>query len=174
MSSRIDPRTRRATKPGGSNSSGGMVTFLVLMTPAALFALPTTLLAVVGLIPTAVAYLVDRDPDKLAPITVGALNICGILPFVMGMWKHGHTMSESLRLLGDPFTWLVIYGAAALGWGFYFLVPPMIANFEIMRAESRIMALHEAKRELVVEWGPEVAFDDEELARKNKPPESKS
>ena len=50
---------------------GGALTLILLIIPAALIVLPTSILFGVGMIPTIVAYVVDRDPDKSAPITVG-------------------------------------------------------------------------------------------------------
>ncbi len=130
--------------------------------------MPTALLVAVGMIPSLVAYIVDRDPDKTAAMTVAPLNICGILPFTMDMWKHQHTMQAATQALADPLTWLVMYGAAAIGWALYFLVPPIVTNFEVMRAEARIETLIGKKKDLVEEWGPETAMTDEALIEKHK------
>lgn len=150
-------------KKRAKRSGGGMGTLLFLLAPASIFALPTALITLIGMIPTVVAHICDRDPDKTAPICVGAINICGILPFVMDLWKHQHTMQAAMKLLGDPFTWLVMYGAAAVGWGFYYLIPPIVTNFEVTMAEGRIESLLKKRRELMEEWGGEVAMDDEQL-----------
>ena len=144
-----------------AKSGGGMTTFLFLATPASLFVAPTTVIMVPGLLPTMVAYIIDRDPDKTAPLTVGALNLCGTLPFAMDLWLHQHTLPAALHLLGDPLTWLVMYGAAAVGWAFYYLIPPIVTNVEVMRSEARIESLQRTKREMVAEWGPEVGAEDE-------------
>ena len=164
------PKSRSKKNPAkkSSGGGGGLVTFLVLAAPAALFAMPTALLFAVGLVPSFVAYIVDRDPDKTASMTVGPLNICGILPFTMDMWKHQHTMQAATHALGDPLTWLVMYGAAAVGWALYFLVPPIVTNFEVMRAESRIESLNGRKKDIVEEWGGDVALTDEALVEKHK------
>ena len=162
------PKSRAKKKPVKKGGGGGLVTFLVLAAPAALFAMPTALLVAVGMIPSFVAYIVDRDPDKTAPMTVAPLNLCGILPFTMDLWKHQHTMQAATHALGDPLTWLVMYGASAIGWALYFLVPPIVTNFEVMRAESRIETLNGKKKDLVEEWGPDVALTDEALVEKHK------
>ncbi len=163
------PKSRAKKKSSKKNGGGGgLVTFLVLAAPAAIFALPTALLFSVGMIPTFVAYIIDRDPDKTASMTVGPLNLCGVLPFTMEMWKHEHTMQAATHALGDPLTWLVMYGASALGWALYFLVPPVVTNFEVMRAQSRVETLMAKKKDLVEEWGPDVAITDEALVEKHK------
>ena len=163
------PKSRGKKKPPPRKSGGGgLVTFLVLAAPAALFAMPTALLFAVGMIPSFVAYIVDRDPEKTAPMTVAPLNLCGILPFTMDMWKHQHTMEAATHALGDPLTWLVMYGASAIGWALYFMVPPVVTNFEVMRAEGRIETLNGKKKDMVEEWGPDVALTDEALVEKHK------
>ena len=152
-------RTRRPPQRKG----GGMITLLMLAAPVSLFVLPTALLMVVGLVPTVVAYIVDRDPEKTAPIAVGAINVCGVLPFLMDMWKHQHTVQKAMQLLGDPLTWLVMYASAALGWFFFYFIPPIVTNIELMRLEARITSLQNTRRDLAEEWGSDVALDDEAL-----------
>ena len=158
-------RSRKKPKSGGG---GGLFTFLILAAPAGVFAMPTALLFLVGLIPTFVAYIADRDPDKTAAMTVAPLNICGVLPFTMEMWKHQHTMQAAFQALGNPLTWLVMYGAAAIGWAIYFMVPPVVTNFEVMRAQARVQSLNGRRKDLVEEWGPDVGITDEELVEKHK------
>ncbi len=160
-------KSHKAQNAGGGG--GAVVTFLLVATPAMIFAMPTAVLVIVGMVPSFVAYIIDRDPAKSAGMTVTPINICGILPFTMDMWKHQHTMSAALHLLGDPITVLVMYGAAAVGWALYFIIPPIVSNFEVLRAQSRIETLIAKKAELIEEWGPDVGISDEELHQKLKP-----
>lgn len=138
---------------------GNVWTFMLLVIPAAMVMLATTVLLLVGMIPTMVAFVIDRDPDKPAPITVGGLNFCGCLPFAIDLWKHGGGVAQVMKLLVDPMAWLVMYGAAAVGWAFFFGIPPLVASAEIMRSERRVELLKTKKVALVKEWGPEVAGD---------------
>lgn len=133
--------------------------FLLLILPAALVVLPTTIVFGVGMIPTIVAFVTDRDPEKPAPITVGGLNFCGCMPYAIDLWRHGHTIGAAAKLFLDPLAWLVMYGAAAIGWAFYYGIPPMVAGVEVGRSEKRIEVLKAQKVALVQEWGPEVADD---------------
>jgi len=156
---RRPPAKSKHRKKGGSR----VWLFLLLILPAALVILPTSILFGIGMIPTMVAYVIDRDPEKSAPITVGGLNFCGCMPFAIELWKHNHTIMAAMKVFGDPLSWLVMYGAAAVGWAFYYGIPPAIASAEIMRAEKRIDSLRQKKVKLVQEWGPDVAgdaFDD--------------
>ncbi|PWC50235.1 hypothetical protein ACHMW5_12460 [Azospirillum melinis] len=138
---------------------GGALTLILLIVPAALIVLPTTILFGIGMIPTIVAYVVDRDPDKSAPITVGGLNFCGCMPFAIDLWKHQHTIGAAAKIFADPLAWLVMYSAAAVGWGIYYGIPPLVAGMEVSRAEKRVEVLKQKKVALVQEWGPDVAGD---------------
>ncbi|ALG73495.1 membrane protein [Azospirillum thiophilum] len=138
---------------------GGALTLILLIIPAALIVLPTSILFGVGMIPTIVAYVVDRDPDKSAPITVGGLNFCGCMPFAIDLWKHQHTIGAAAKIFADPLAWMVMYSAAAVGWGLYYGIPPLVAGMEVTRAEKRVDVLKQKKVALVQEWGPDVAGD---------------
>jgi hypothetical protein len=140
----------------GKKSSNGMVTVLLILFPAGLVFLPSTILLTVGMIPTAVAYVVDRDPDKTAPMTVGGLNFVGVVTFLVNLWQAGHTMAALSKVLTDPFAWLVMYGAAGLGWSLYYGIPPAVAGWITLRAESRIARRTEEQQELIALWGSEV------------------
>lgn len=148
-----------ATKRKRRKRGGNLWTFLLLIVPAALVVMATTVLFIIGMIPTAVAFVIDRDPEKPAPITVGALNFCGCLPFAIDLWMRGNTLAALGKMLTNPVSWLIMYGAAAVGWAFYFGIPPMVASAEVMRAEKRVAELRQKKAELVGSWGPEVAGD---------------
>jgi hypothetical protein len=137
-------------------SSSGMMTVLLILFPVGLIFLPSTILLVVGMIPTVVAYVVDRDPEKTAPMTVGGLNLAGVVTFVISLWQTGHSMAALSKVLTDPFAWLVMYGAAGLGWTLYYGIPPAVAGWITLRAEARIAQRIEEQRELIDLWGTEV------------------
>jgi hypothetical protein len=143
----------------GRKRRGNIWMFLLLIIPAALVVLSTTILLLVGMIPTMVAFVIDRDPDKPAPITVGGFNFCGCLPFAIMLWQHGGGMAPLMKTLSDPLSWLAMFGSAAVGWAFYFGIPPLVAGAEVMRAERRVEDLKQKKVALVQEWGPDVAGD---------------
>jgi hypothetical protein len=156
-----------ARQKRGKKSS--LMTFLFLILPAALVVLPTTVLFGVGLVPTLVALVTDRDPDKTAAITVGGLNFCGCMPYAIDLWKTGHSVAGVMSKLADPLTWLVIYGAAGAGWLLYFTIPPLVATTEIGRAEKRIEMLKKKRITLIQEWGPDVSGDPADEPAQDSP-----
>jgi hypothetical protein len=158
-------KARPRKKSGKSN----VMTFLFLVVPAALVVLPTTIIFGVGMVPTMVALATDRDPEKSAALTVGSLNLCGCIPYAIELWKSGHNIAAALAKLGDPLTWLAMYGAAGAGWLLYFTIPPLVASAEVSRAEKRIDALKKKRVSLIQEWGPDVSAEEEDmLAEENK------
>lgn len=154
--SQVAPKRR----PG----QGGLLVLLLVLLPLGLFVLPTSVLLMVGLLPTVVAWIVDRDSEKSAALTVGAMNLCGIAPYVILLWQGGHSMERAMRFLADPSTWLVMYGAAAVGWVIYFLVPQVVAAGIAMRNESRIRTLEAQRATLVAEWGTAILGKDADAA----------
>ncbi|MBB6251328.1 hypothetical protein [Nitrospirillum iridis] len=148
MNSASSPRRR---------SYGGLLAAAVLLLPLGALVMPTSVLTIIGMVPTIVAWIVDRDPDKPAAVTVGALNICGVMPFCIQLWQHGHTMDYAAGLLVQPVTWLVMYSAAAGGWLLYFGIPPLVAGWSVARDQALIRELAEERQALVEEWGVEVS-----------------
>lgn len=133
---------------------------IALGLPTALLLLPTTLILLAGMLPTIVAYLTDRDPEKIAPITVGALNLCGVVPYLLDMWLGTHSTSAALAVLRDPMAWLAMYGAAAMGWAFYLGIPPSVASFIAWSNTRKITKFERQQQELVEEWGSAITGDD--------------
>src|SRR3954470_2160321 len=71
-----------------------------------------TLLAfmIVGLAPTIATALVDTDPEKHSAIAVGSMSLGAMIPKVLGQLTA--PASSGYSVLGDPFAWLLVYGAA--------------------------------------------------------------
>jgi hypothetical protein len=134
----------------------GLMTLLILLLPAAVIILPTSMLLLAGLIPTIVAIIVDRDTEKSAALTVGAMNLCGVAPFIVQLWQQGHTIALAMRMLSTPHIWLVMFGAAALGWVMYFFIPQIVVAVASLRAQSKIKELEERRALLIADWGTEI------------------
>jgi len=135
--------------------------FTLVLLPAAVVLLPTTIVICVGLLPTFVAYFTDRDREKFAAMTVGAINLCGTVPFVAELWENGPSLQRAGDIVSQPFTWLVMYTAAAIGWAVYLAVPSVVGNLLVIRAQTRIRALRDEQDGLAEEWGPEVRGEDQ-------------
>jgi len=142
---------------GKGKLSGRTIGTAVLLVPAIAVLMPSCILLGIGMAPTIVAYLVDRTREKYLSITVGLLNVCGVLPALVGLWSEGQSFSLALRLAGDPFTMVIAYGAAAVGWLIYLSLPLILGHYYTITTESRLQTLRNRQEGLVESWGEEIA-----------------
>ena len=132
----------------------GIGAVLVLLTA---FSLPSLIVLTVGLLPTGVAFIVDRSDQKTGTFCVGGMNLCGVFPFVMKLWAGKHTTSAATEIISDVLSLLIMYAAAGFGWIIFLAIPPVVATFLSVVAQTRVKALRASQQEIVDEWGPEVA-----------------
>lgn len=131
--------------------------WIALPTTALIF-FSTAVVLVAGMIPTAVAYFIDKSEGKYATRTVGYTNLSAALYIIMDMWASGDkTWDRAMAILGDPFNWLVMFGAAGVGWGIYFLLPPLVFSYLHAYALIRNKSIKEQQKSLIKEWGDVVA-----------------
>ena len=142
---------KKKKKKGGI---GLQILLAVSLLGAVLF-MPTTILLVFGMLPTLVAVLVDRGGGTRA-ITVGSMNICGCIPFLLDLWMTSHSAEYAVGLITDPRTIIVMYSAAGIGYMIDWALSGIIATIMMQRATSRLKAIRERQEEMVVRWGPEV------------------
>ena len=140
-----------------ANASATRAILITVIGGVAIFTLPTVLILGIGMLPTAAALLTDRRKEKYATLCVGCMNFMGVLPFMIKLWTEDHSYDHAFTVIADPFTWLVMYGAAALGWSIYFVAPGIVGMFIAVRTEQRIQRLKKRQRDLIEEWGPGVA-----------------
>jgi hypothetical protein len=147
-----------AAKPNVRKNRGvlGIVTAL-FFAMAAVSMLPTTLVIVVGMMPTAVAYFVDTSPQRSLGPTVLFLNFSGVLPTLFRLWKSGHTVDRALDIILQPTMLLLMYLPAAFGWLLYAYVPVLVSGILRRKAEMRIRSLEKDQDYLVEQWGSAVA-----------------
>lgn len=120
-------------------------------------ALPTALLLCFAMLPSMCAFLVDPHPRRYATRCVAALNFAGSWPYLILLWQGGHTVLLATQTLLNPRAWLVIYGAAAIGWICYMSFPPVIWAWMDVFAGRRIAYLRKQQKALVEDWGDDVA-----------------
>ncbi|SDG52485.1 hypothetical protein [Thalassobaculum litoreum] len=140
-----------------ASSAATKTIMFVLVAGGAVLFLPSMMLLVIGMTPTLAAMLTDRRREKYATLCVGCINFTGVLPFLIELWTQDHTYEHAFQVISSPFTWLVMFGAAAIGWAIYFVAPGIVGMFIAMRADQRVERLRRRQRDLVEEWGPGVA-----------------
>lgn len=121
---------------------------------------PTSIVIIGCLLPTIVAAIVDRDPQKTMWMTVGACNLAGAVPMCFELWKTGHTVGNAISLLASPAGLAVAYGGAAVGWLIYTYVAAFVATMIVMQKNSRLKDIDKRLKELIKKWGEDVAKTD--------------
>ena len=146
-----------AKKKGGGQP--GINKGVVMMVLAALvpFSLPTVVLAGFALLPTLASWATEKGPNKYAFLCVGGLNFAGLFPYLFSLWFGVHTLDEAIHMLTDPIMLMTTYGCAAIGWGIYAAMPPMVASYLAASSHRRVNNLKGAQKKLIEEWGDEVA-----------------
>lgn len=161
------PIKRRA--PGGTIHMGlWWIVGILVLSGAATVALPSVILLVLGLLPSWIAFVVDRNVGKVAGKCVLAMNLVGVAPYLLNQWAVGGAgqADAAFAALSDPYSWAVMYGAASLGWLLYFGVPHVVALVVEMRATQRKEKLARLREELIGEWGEEIADDLQQRKQK--------
>ncbi len=122
-----------------------------------LVSLPTVMLVFFGLLPSIVAWIIDRSEQKYATACVFGLNFSGLFPFLMEIWFEDHSLDAAIRIMTDVFDLMLIYGAAGFGWMLYMALPPFITTFLSVMSEHRVTVLKENQAGIIEEWGENVA-----------------
>ena len=149
---------KKNAKAAKSSGSGSLLAW-ILAPIIGILALPTVLLLAVGMAPTLVAFfIVDRHPAKYSTRAVGYLNFAGCLPYAIDLWRSGGVWDfETLFLIiTNPFTLLVMYSAAAVGWIVLFAAPPVVAAYLAVTSEMREKQLKARQKDLISHWGRNV------------------
>jgi hypothetical protein len=138
--------------------NGGKAATLIIIvgTVLAITALPLCILFVVGLMPTLVAAIVDRDRERFLARAVAAMNLAGIVQPTLAVLHIGLNLASVEHVLADAQTWLVMYGAAAIGWLLTLGMPSIARIFVDIRADQMQRQLRDRADALVKEWGEEV------------------
>lgn len=150
--------SRNGGNPGGRRLWRSL-SVIVLLLPAAAVLLPTTLVLTVCMMPTLAAWLVDRQPGRALATSVCLLNLAGSLPGVIEVWTAGHDVAAAQWVLSDAVTWLAAYGAAAVGWLLFAVLPPVLRAHHGRSTARRIRQLQKKQEALEKDWGPEVAAE---------------
>jgi hypothetical protein len=129
----------------------------ILLLPVIAVLFPTCMVLASGMVPTVVAYLVDRSRAKFLTLTVGMMNFCGTLPGIVELWQHWQSYDVAGRIATDPFFWAFAYTAAGVGWLIFLSLPPILGSFYSVVTDRRVAGLRKRQSALVDAWGEEVA-----------------
>ncbi len=121
--------------------------------------LPTTIMLVVGMLPTFVAGIVDKTKEKVKALTVGFMNFAGCFPFWLEMVTTSHTREVAVGFISQPMTLVIMYSAAAMGYMIEWAVTGIVSNVMVQKGERRLDYIDKRFEELERKWGREVVGD---------------
>lgn len=161
------------TKPESTKGTVWGILIGIILAVMAVALLPTTIILVIGLIPSAVAYFVDGTRERLLGTTVLSLNVAGVLPAILRLWKTGHHMDNAIAIITQPSVLTMILIPAGLGWLLYIYTPQIASKVARKRADLRINHLEKQQKDLIEQWSITVTggipLHPDEVVEKPKP-----
>ena len=118
--------------------------------------LPTSLLLMVGMLPTFMASILDRTSGKIKTLTVGSMNLAGCIPFIIKLWMGGHTMAQAAQMITQPEVIVVMYMAAAIGYLIDWSVTGIVIGIMAQKGKARLRQIEREQEVLAERWGEEV------------------
>ena len=151
---------RKAARRGGSQSDTlrkvGLV-FVLFLAVTMVTSPASLILLLVGLLPTGVACVIDRERGMPLSFSVGAMNGIGVLFFTLDLWLGQGGFGAAFATITNVFDMVVIYGLAAAGWIIYLSMPPLAATYVAISQDMRMQKLVRHQESLVEEWGQSVS-----------------
>lgn len=155
--SKKEKKTKKSSAKEKKKGSKMLTLMLIVCSLAMIvFWQMTYVMFVVGMLPSCVAFYVDRTQSHTLFHTVMPCNLAGVLPFIAELIATGNKTSSMQMMLGDVSVVLMMYSSAALGWLLVY-GSPMFAGFVINALNERQIArVKHTQNKLVKEWGNEV------------------
>ncbi len=150
---------KKPVKGGGGGMLLGMI-FLFALIILALVSMASVVLVLFGLLPTFVAFLIDRSAQRFGFLSVFAMNFAGLFPSLLDLWMGSNSMSVAIDSLTDVFSLFTMYGAAAVGWIFFAITPPIVTTGMTFIAQRRVSILRAKQKKLIQEWGDAVTKEE--------------
>ena len=138
--------------------SGGRKALLIIVSLLLMGFLRTGFIFfVVGMMPSIIAYIMDSSRNRYTFQSVMACNLSGMMGFLFKIVVHGPSSAVLQDMMGSFTNWIIIYGAALVGW-LMVQICPMIAEAMVNNIhQGQIMRIQRIQKKLENEWGNEVA-----------------
>lgn len=150
----------------------GRLPLLLIILVLAAVLMPSAILLCVLMVPSIVAFIVDRSPQRYLTMTVGLPNFCGVLPGLTKLWELGQTFDGAFSGISDPWNMMVAYSAAGFGWLIYFGTPLIVSSYLSISTEGKIKSIRSYQDVLIDAWGEGVkqstAVQVDELGNENE------
>jgi hypothetical protein len=156
-----DKKDKKEKQQQKKNMGAKGHTILIFSALLSVVFMQTALLFAVGMLPTAIATLMDKTGRNTLAITVGAMNLAGCSPFMFQMWLKGHTLDLTLSIISDPKSIAVMYASAGMGYLLNWAISGAVEAVMSKQAQARLKAIGKRKKHLTKKWGAEVTGEVE-------------
>ncbi|MDX2073651.1 MAG: hypothetical protein SFX19_04715 [Alphaproteobacteria bacterium] len=128
------------------------------------------IILILTIIPSIVAFFMDRQPRRPHFKVIAACNISAALPFIVPIidFSLKKQYSEAGAVMDDPMSWAFIYCGAASGWGMLYLAKFVARAVTLMHYEYAISMLEKKQAILLKEWGEEIGQPDHINKKSNR------
>lgn len=134
---------------------------LAILIALAMLAFPTFLLVCFGMLPSLVAYVVDKTPRWSLTFSVAPPNMAATAIFITKLWMgDSNTTDAVFSMMGNPYAWCVLYLSAGAGWMVYFGMPILVTGFKEYTLDRQREGFFNSAKALREEWGPDIGPDD--------------
>ena len=137
-------------------TTGLKKTFLICLCVLSLVSIPSGILLLLGMLPTLSIWQYDHTHNKNIALTVGFMNVAGIIPFIIQVFPNGQKMNEAFPILESAKTWGLIYVSAFMGWMILQGLHPLIKNQLTAQITKRQEKFKKMQELLVEKWGEDV------------------
>jgi hypothetical protein len=151
----VKRQNKKAPVKGVSNAAVARM-LLIFFVIAGLVFLPTTVLLLVGMLPTVAAFLASIKGNIARAYSVAATNFAGCFSYLIELWSSGHTFENSFQILINPISIIAMYSAAAFGYLLDWVLSGMVAAFIQQKGKSRLSAIKDRQKDMIEQWGHKV------------------
>lgn len=150
------------TKKSESGSRKGMSKkwkfFLILFTLLSMAFLRTGFVFIlIAMLPSIVVYYLDQSNQRYVFRSIFYSNCSGLLPYIAQLIKWGPTSGNLQEIMYSSTTWIVIYGAAFIGYLLTIVAPLMAQAMIGSLNQTQVRGLQRAQKKIEKEWGHEIS-----------------
>ena len=158
-------KVEKAAKPAKSNSGSLQPLLWVMFITIIMVVFPeSVILLFIGLLPTIVAFMIEKSPEKYSTFCVGAMNITGVFPSMLELWAGQNNITQAIQIITNILDLVIMYAAASFGWLLYIAIPPVVRALQNVVGQKKIIELVNRQRELIGEWGEDITSQAGETA----------
>ncbi len=153
--SKDKPKGKGKPKANGLGLKGRL--FLISFVLLGVIFLPTSLLLLIGMFPSMIAFIYSMRGRGFRASTVVAMNLAGCIPFIFKLWSLGHTFEMSVEVLTGQNTIFIMYMAAAFGFMIDWVVTGLVSSYMYQKGVSRMKSIKKRQQVIIDSWGRGVA-----------------